>query len=160
MGRFILLAAAGIAVATILAIVLARGRIREELLIYQVESADEARQVEILEKFAEIGSARGLLTFAVSETRKERIAGRPDAWNAFERALKRIGPAALLFLLGRLSDPGVVNRRCAVHALGLLGNCVSGAIPALEAALDDPDEHVRILAGEAIDKIKAGRTSR
>ena len=81
-----------------------------------------------------------------------------DVRVAAAEALFRIAPephgeASLGMLSAALRDPELLNRRRAAWALGERGPQAAAALPALRAAVQDPEPEVRTAAQEAIRKI-------
>jgi len=78
-----------------------------------------------------------------------------DAATGFysEEPLKRIGPAALPFLVEALDDEHENVRAGAVRILGHFGPESKPAVPALVESLDDPDDTVRAGAASALGNI-------
>ncbi len=67
----------------------------------------------------------------------------PEARRLVIEALAWMGPQAVNPLIAALKDKSAEVRRAAARALGNLGADAHSALPALEAAVSDPDETVR-----------------
>ena len=57
-------------------------------------------------------------------------------------------------LLDGLKDPEALVRHQAIRTLGSLGPAAQEAVPALTEAMKDPDGGVRLMAWDALRKIK------
>jgi HEAT repeat protein len=78
----------------------------------------------------------------------------PEARRLVIEALGRIGSDAVNPLTAALKDKSPAVRRAAARALGNLGADARSALPALEAAVSDPDESVRDAGFKARRKIR------
>lgn len=77
----------------------------------------------------------------------------PEARRLVIEAVGGMGPDAVNPLIAALKDKSPAVRRAAARALGNLGADARSALPALEAAVSDPDEAVRDAGFKARRKI-------
>jgi HEAT repeat protein len=71
-------------------------------------------------------------------------------------ALAAIGPRAIPALVDLLQHSSTSARRCAIHALNLMGPAAKPAEPAMKDALHDKDPAVAREAAEALEKLRPG----
>ncbi len=127
-------------------------------LIRELQSADETVRLKAAKDLGKLGSAAVEAIPALQKALQD-----PDddvrrvAANSIRLIQAGAGPSeALQKLIQQLNSPDELARLKAAKDLAKLGPAAKDALPALQKLLQDPDEDVRRVAANAIDRIRGG----